>query len=134
MAFVHGKNTVITLDGDDLSAFTNTSELTRTADSHDTTTYGKETHVYEGGLQDGTASLGGIYDNSATGPRAIIEPLIGSKVVLIRQPEGAGSTLPQDSVTVLVTSYVETNPVADMVTWTCELQLSSAVDTTAQPV
>ena len=48
MAFVHGKNTFISLNGSDLSAFTNTSELGRTADSHDVTTYGKNSHVYAG--------------------------------------------------------------------------------------
>lgn len=133
MAFVHGKNTFISLDGDNLSAFTNTSTLTRTADTHDVTTYGKNSRVRTGGLLDGTASMGGIYDNTAgTGPRAVIEPLVGTTVELIRQPEGTGSGKPQDKVDVVVKSYVETNPVADMVTWTCELELSDDVDSTAQ--
>jgi hypothetical protein len=133
MAFVHGKDTFISIDGDDISSVTNTSTFTRTADSHDVTTYGEDNHVYVGGLGDGTCSIGGIYENTAvTGPRAVIEPLIGTNVTLIRQPEGTGSGLPQDSVDVLVVNYVETSPVADMVTWTAELQLSGAVDSTAQ--
>ncbi|PSL02883.1 hypothetical protein CLV30_109191 [Haloactinopolyspora alba] len=133
MAFVHGKNTVITLGGDDLSAYTNNSELTRSADSHDVTTYGNDAHVFEGGLKNGTATMSGIYDNTAdTGPRAVVEPLVGTVVELVRQPEGAGSGLPQDTVQVLVTNYVETNPVADMVTWSAELQLSGTIDTTPQ--
>lgn len=133
MAFIHGKDTFISLDGDNLSAFTNTSTLTRTADSHDVTTYGQGAHVYAGGLQDGTAAIGGIYDNTAaTGPRGVIEPLIGTVVVLVRQPEGVGAGKPTDTVNVLVTQYVETNPVADMVTWTAELQLSGPVASTVQ--
>lgn len=132
MAFVHGKDTFISLNGSDLSAFTNTSELSRSADSHDVTTYGKNSHVYQGGLLDGTASMGGIYDNGATGPRDIIEPLIGTVVTLIRRPEGTGTGRPQDSVAVLVTGYVETNPVADMVTWSAELQMSDEVTSTNQ--
>lgn len=135
MAFIHGKNTFISLDAVDLSTFTNTSEIGRSADSHDVTTYGTEVrkpHVYQGGLLDGTATLAGIYDNGVTGPRATIEPLIGTNVTLVRQPEGTGAGLPQDSVTVLVMSYTETNPVADMVAWECELQLSGIVDTAAQ--
>lgn len=132
MAFVHGKNTYISLNGADLSAFTNTSDLTRTADKHDVTTYGKNSHVYQGGLGDGAASMGGIYDNTATGPRDIIEPLIGQNVTLIRRTEGTGSGRPQDSVNVLVEEYVETNPVADMVTWSCKLQLSDEVTSTDQ--
>lgn len=133
MSFVHGKDTFISLDGDDLSAFCNTSTLTRSADTHDVTTYGKDDHVFAGGLGNGTCSIGGIYDNTAvTGPRAVVEPLVGTTVTLIRQPEGTGSGLPQDSVSVVVTNYVETSPVADMVTWTAELQLSDAIDSTAQ--
>lgn len=133
MAFVHGKDTFVSLDGSDLSAFTNTSEVTRTADSHDVTTYGNGTHVYVGGLKDGTATMGGTYDNTAsTGPAAVIKPLLGTNVDFVRQIEGAGSGLPQESVEVLVTQYVETAPVADMVTWTCEMQLSGPIDDTAQ--
>lgn len=132
MAFVHGKDTKITLNASDLSAFTNTSALTRTADSHDVTTYGQSTHVYAGGLKDGTASMGGIYDNAVTGPKDTIDPLIGTVVELVRQPEGVGVGKPTDTVQVLVTQYVETSPVADMVSWTVELQLSGPVVTTAQ--
>jgi hypothetical protein len=132
MAFKHGKDTFISLDGDDLSAFVNTSELTREADSHDVTTYGKDDHVFLGGLGAGSASMSGIYDDGATGPRAVIEPLVGTVVTLIRQPLGTGASLPQDSVSVLVGKYVETNPVADMIAWSVELTLSDAVDSTAQ--
>lgn len=133
MAFVHGKDTFISLDGKDLSPFTNTSELTRQADSHDVTTYGKDDHVVAGGLRKGSASMGGIYDNTATtGPRAVINPLVGTVVPLVRQPEGVGTGKPTDTVNVLVEEYVETNPVADMVTWSVKLTLSDAVASTTQ--
>jgi hypothetical protein len=134
MAFQHGKRTFISLAGDNLSTFTTTSQLEVNADSHDVTTYGKDAHVFSGGLKGGAASISGVYDNTAlTGPRAVILPLVGTVVELIRQPEGPGSGKPQDKVDVLVLKYVETNPVADMVTWSCDLQLSDDVDSTAQP-
>lgn len=133
MTFVHGKNTVIILDGDDLSAFTRTSSLERGADKHDVTTYGKNDHVFAGGLGMNAFSMGGIYDNTAsTGPRGVIEPLVGTVVTLVRRPEGTGVGKPQDSVSVLVEKYVETNPVDDMVTWTADLQPSDAVTSTTQ--
>lgn len=132
MAFVHGKNTFISLAGNNLSAYCNSSDFGRKADKHDVTTYGKNDHVYEGGLGDGEANISGIYDNTAAGPRDIIEPLIGTVVTLIRRPEGTGSGLPQDSVSVLVEEYVETSPVADMVTWSAKLQPSDAVTSTNQ--
>lgn len=131
--FVHGKSTFISLDGDNLSTFTTTSDLDRKADSHDVTTYGKNAHVFAGGLLTGEASMAGIYDNTAgTGPRGVIRPLVGQVVELIRQPEGTGTGKPQDKVDVLVTGYKETAPVADMVTWECTMQLSDDVDSTAQ--
>ncbi|SCG38240.1 hypothetical protein [Micromonospora zamorensis] len=134
MAFVHGKNTFISLGGDDLSAFTTTSQLEKTADSHDVTTYGKKAHVFNGGLLNGSGTISGIYDSTAsTGPRAVINPLVGTVVELIRQPEGAGTGKPQDVVDVLVTKYTETNPVADMVTWSCDLQFSDEINSAAQP-
>lgn len=134
MAFVHGKDTFISLDGNDLSQYTNTSELTRTADSHDVTAYGKRSHVFNGGLLGGKATMGGTYDNTAsTGPRAVINPLIGQVVELVRKPEGTGTGRPVDTVNVLVTQYVETNPVADMVTWSCDMQLSDDVVSSTEP-
>lgn len=133
MSFTHGKNTFVSLDGDNLSTYSNNVEFNRTADSHDVTTFGKNSHVYNGGLGDGTATITGIYDNTAgTGPRAVIEPLIGTVTPLIHRPEGTGSGRPQDTVDVLVMSYGETSPVADMVTWTVELQFSDDVVTAAQ--
>lgn len=133
MTFIHGKNTYISLNGTDISTFTTESDLSREADEHDVTTYGKSAHVFAGGLLAGKASVKGIYDNTAvTGPRAVIRPLLGTVVTLIRRPEGTGSGRPQDSVSVHVKSYVETNPVADMVAWSCELTLSDAVTSTTQ--
>jgi hypothetical protein len=132
MSFVHGRNTYISLNGSVLSAYCNDSEFGRTSDSHDVTTYGKNSKCYSGGLLDGTFTMKGVYDNTTAGPRDIIEPLIGTNVTLIRRVEGTGSGLPQDSVTVLVTKYVETSPVADMVSWSCDCQCSDDITSTNQ--
>lgn len=133
MAKVHGKDTYVSLDGDDLSAYANNVEYNRTGDSHDVTTFGNDAHVFNGGLLNGTATVTGIYDNTAlTGPRGVITPLIGTVVPLVYRPEGTGAGLPEDTVDVLVTSYAETAPVADMVTWVAQLQLSGDVATDAQ--
>lgn len=134
MAIVHSKDTVITLDGDDLSAWTNTSEFEVSIDEHDVTCYGADDHVVAGGLRAGTISMGGFYDNTAAGPKAIIEPLLdaGVNVTLIRRPEGTGSGLPQESLSVLVKTYTESSPVEDYVTWTCEMTKSGAITRTTQ--
>lgn len=134
MAFVHGKDTVVTVNSTDISAFTNTSEFNPTADSHDVTTYGKDGHVFSPGLTSGTFTLGGIYDSStSSGPRAVLQPLVGAAATtVVRQPEGAGSGKPQDSFSGLLTSYTETSPVADMVAWSAEFQISDSVTSTSQ--
>jgi hypothetical protein len=133
MTFIHGRNTYISLNAVDLSAYVTTSDISRKSDSHDVTTYGKNSHVFSGGLLGGDASMSGVYDSAATvGPRAAIRPLVGTVVELIRRPEGTGSGKPQDRVNVLVAEYVETNPVAEMITWTCKMQLSDDINATAQ--
>lgn len=133
MAFVHGKGSVVSLGGDDLSVYSNSVEFARTGDSHDVTTFGKNAHVKQGGLLDGTATISGVYDNTAmTGPRAVIEPLIGTVAELIWRPEGTGTGRPEDTVDVLVTGYTESSAVADMITFSVSLELSDDVATAAQ--
>lgn len=132
MAFIHGKGSVYLLNAVDLSAFSNNVEFKRTADKHDVTTFGKNSHVYQGGLGDGTATLSGIYDDGAAGPRATIEPLVGTVVAFVHRPEGTGAGKPQDTVQVLVEGYTETEAVADMVMWSADLQLSGDVTTVDQ--
>lgn len=133
MAFKHGKGTVFKVNAKDISAYTQTSEISRGSDEHDVTGYGKDDHVVQGGLLKGSFSAEGTYDSTAvSGPRAALQPLIGTTVPVIRQPEGTGSGLPQDSFDALITEYVETNPVADMIKWSVKGTISDAVDTTAQ--
>ena len=133
MPKIHGKRTVVKLDGDDLTTYSNNSTLEFTSDSHDTTTYGKDAHVFDGGLLNGTATISGFYDSTAmTGPRAVIQPLVGTVVEFIHQSEGTGSGKPQDKVDALVLKYSQTHPVADYITWSVDLQFSDTVDSTAQ--
>ena len=133
MAFVHGKNTVITVATTDLSAYTDSSELERSGDSHDVTTYGNSAHRKAGGLLDGSFKMSGTYDNTAsTGPRGKLEPLLGTICAVVRQPEGAGTGKAQDSFDALLTKYVETSPVADMVKWSAEFEIDGDVDSTPQ--
>lgn len=127
MAFVHGRDAVVTLNAIDLSTFTNKVEFSREAEAHDTTAFGKDSKTYAGGLRDAKVSLEGTYDNGASGPEAIIQPLLGNTVVLIYKPEGTGTGLPIRTVSVVVISYKESTEVANMIKWTCELQCSDDV-------
>lgn len=134
MAFIHGKDTLITVDSNDLSAFTNSSDFSQSSDSHDVTAYGATNKAYQAGLIDGTFSMAGIYDNAAGGPRTVLQALqvAGAAFTIIRQPEGAGTTLDQDSFSAIITSYEESSPVDDMINWTADFQISGVVTSTAQ--
>lgn len=133
MSFTHGKNTVVIFNGTDISQFTKNTDWEETADSHDTTCYGKNSHVFQGGLKTGKASLSGIYDDTATGPYDIVRPQRGNVVSLVYRPEGTGSGKPQETVNVLVTSWKQSAPVADMIQWTAEFTFSDDITMINQP-
>lgn len=133
MAFVHGKSTVITVATKDISPYCKTSSYEGTADFHDVTGYGKNSHVKAGGLLDAKFTCGGTYDNTASvGPRAALKPLLGTSVVVTRKPEGTATGRPLDTFTGVLTKYTETNPVDDMVTWSAEVEISDDITTTVQ--
>lgn len=132
----HGKNVEITVDADDLTDYSDTCEMNYGSDVHQTTTYGSaqasNAHAQKGGLRTGDASIGGLYEKGALGPAAILKPLYGTNVVFTYKPEGTGTGLPLETVTVVVGEYKETSPVADYVRWTAKLTFDGAVAFTTQ--
>ena len=134
MPKIHGKNTVVLLGGVDLTSYSNNSQLDFEPDNHDTTTYGKNSHVFSAGLLNGSATVSGFYDSSqSAGPRAVIKPLLGvSDVAFVHRPEGSGAGLPQDAVNCVIKKYTQTHPVADMITWSVDLQFSDDVNSANQ--
>lgn len=135
MTNFHGKLTVVKLNGVDYSEYSNATDFKDATDAHDNTTYGKNRKTYHAGLGDGTISVGGFYDNTAVeGPRALFKPLkaAGTAVEFTYRPEGTGVGKAQSLVDVIITSFEESSPVADMVTWTAELQMTGDLVETAQ--
>lgn len=132
MATKHSKLTVILVDGNDISAFCTDSSCEQNAKTEDTTTYGKDAEVYDPALLSSAFSCSGKYDDGATGPRAVLKPLVGTKVTVQYRPEGTGSGLPQDEFDVVITKYTETAPVAGYRTWALDTQPSDEWDSTDQ--
>lgn len=133
MAEAHGKLTVVKLNAADISVYTDSTTFEREADEHDSTAYGVNDKEVVGGLLGGKVTIGGKYITGATGPGTVIEALLGTKVAFVYRAEGTGTTKPERACTVLVKSYNQSSPVADIVRWTAELTISGAVTTTAQP-
>lgn len=133
MSKAHGSKTVIKVDTDDISQFTDASELTRAGDSHNTTTYGNTAHRKDGGLTDGKFTMAGVWDSAVgTGVDDVLSPLQAQKAVITRQLEGTGSGKKQEKFTAVMTSYVTSAPVADFIRWTSEWELDGPIDDTPQ--
>jgi len=133
MGVVHGKGVVVSVDAKDLSVYGTSCEYELKADSHDVTTFGNDTKVFAGGLKESSMKIEGIYDDTeTTGPRAVLEPLVGAIAEMIYKPEGA-SAGPTRTFDALCTTYTETAPVADMIKFSAQFQGSGAVATTDPP-
>ncbi len=135
MGFVHGKGTVVSVDSNDMSVFGTSCEFELKADAHDVTTFGHDNKVFAGGLKESSFKLEGTYDDTAdVGPRATLEPAVGTVIEVIYKPEGATAAKPTRTFQALLTTYTETAPVADMVKFSAQFQGSGEIDlTTAGP-
>jgi hypothetical protein len=133
MATAHGKATILTVATKDISPYTKTSSLERSAKVHDTTGYGVDDEVYAGGLRGGKFTCSGVYDNTASvGPRNALNSLVGTVVAIVRKVEGTGTGKPNDAFNAVLEKYTETNPHDDMVTWSADFTVSGAVTATTQ--
>jgi len=132
MARKHSKLTVILVAGNNISADCTDSNCEQSSGTEDTTTYGKNAVVKDPTLLDGAFGCSGKYADGATGPRAVLKPLVGTKVNVKYRPEGTGSGLPQDSFDAVITKYVETAPTAGYRLWSLETEPSDAWDSTNQ--
>jgi hypothetical protein len=134
MATSHGRKTVITVSTKDISPYCKTSSLERGAAVHNTTGYGVDDELNEGGLRNGKFTCGGVYDNTASvGPANALDPLVGTVCAVVRKVEGTGTGKPLQTFNAVLEKYVETNPHDDMVTWSADFTVSGTVAKTVQP-
>jgi hypothetical protein len=130
MAFVHGKNSVFTIASEELTSFLDSVELSFSVDTAETTTLGVEAKTYLSGPSDGTISLSGKYDSTATtGPDATLQAIIGSETASAWEygPEGDASGDVKYSGNGFLTGYKVTSPVGDVVAFTADIQITGAV-------
>lgn len=132
MARKHSKYTVVLIDDNDVSEFCLDSSCEQSSGTEDNTTYGKNAVVKDPTLLNGAFSCSGKYDSDVTGPRAVLKPLVGTKVNVKYRPEGTGTGLPQDSFDVVITKYTETAPVAGYRTWALDTEPSDEWDSNNQ--
>lgn len=141
MPFSHGKNFAFKLDNAGgtlqvLTAYLDSVELNNTVDVGETTTAGAEAKTYVSGQSDGTLSISGKYDRTATtGPHAILTGLIGLETTSSFEygPDGSTNGYVKKTGEVFLTSYVVSSPVGDVVTFTADFQVTGAITETVWP-
>ena len=137
MAFVHGKGAVVNIDDSagtprDLSAYITSSDFEITAETAETTAYGKSAKTFIVGLKDGKVSFNGNWDVTATtGPDAVLSGLIGVGPLTVDwRPAGSASTNVKYTGEAICTSYKASAPVGGIVTFSASFQFSDTVTRT----
>jgi hypothetical protein len=132
MARKKAKDAVIIVDGNNISTYLRNVNRKRSGGTEDNTTFGKDDVVKDPTLGTGEFGFSGKYDSEAAGPRAVLDPLVNTKVNIKYRPEGTGSGLPQDSFDAVITGYEETGEVAGYIGFVCTTEPSDAWDTADQ--
>jgi hypothetical protein len=126
------KDAVIIVDDNDITTYVTNVNRKRSGGTEDNTTFGKDDIVKDPTLGTGEFGCSGKYDSAAGGPRAVLDPLVNTKVNIKFRPEGTGSGLPQDSFDAVITGYEETGEVAGYIGWVLTTEPSDTWDTADQ--
>lgn len=133
MAFAHGRLTVFKINAVDMSAWTDNTDFTDEADVHDTTTYGKSAHTKAPGLLNGAISVGGTYDAAVSAIEATVRPLIGTTTAIELGPEGSTSGKKKFTGNAVVKNFNTSHPVAGMVKWKADLEITDVITVGTYP-
>lgn len=124
MAAQHGKGTALLVDQYDLSGYLNNADWSRTADTHETTTYGKDSKTYIPGLMDGTVSVEGLHETAAGSTDPVLASALGAtagqivSLLLQGQTQGGRAKIGRSELT----GYDTSSPVSDIVSVSAEFQ------------
>lgn len=130
MAFRHGKNTVVLYNGFNLSSYFNEASVSQKVDTAETTAFGNDAKTYITGQQDGTISLKGMFDGSASAIDVTLSGVIGaaSPDVITVAPDGVVSGRRVFFGKAHETSYEISAPVSDVVSATAEVQVTGGAN------
>lgn len=125
MAFSHGKDTHFTLDGTDISAYTDTSELQRAVENAEVTAYTNDDRAYIAGLRGHTIPLGGPWDPILDA--AVIGADAGAVAAWVFGPAGSGTGSVRYTGNCLFENYTVSSPVSGRTAWSATLRVTAAV-------
>lgn len=134
---IHGKDSVFSVEDSagttlrDLSTNLTNVAFSRSNDVHDKTGFGAEGHEFIAGLTNGTITLTGWTDTTATtGTLTVLDSLVGLDSVTVGWeygPHGNATGAVKYSGECVLVSLDVSDPIADLVSFTCQLQISGNV-------
>lgn len=129
--FAHGKAAVFKVADNggslrDVSNVINSSGLSRSVETGETTAFGSNDKSYIPGLRDATISLGGMSDATVDGYLAGILGH-GTPVAWELYPQGSVTGYPKYSGSAILTSYESSVEVGGVVAISGELQVTGAI-------
>ncbi len=129
--FRHGKNINVYIDEYDFSTYFNDVSASTSVDTAETSAFGTSAKTYVVGHRDGTVSLGGMFEGTAsTGTDQYFASVLGSatkqKVIVAVEghSNGTGAIMLQADDT----SYEVSSAIADIVQASAEFQSTDAVE------
>lgn len=129
MAFRHGRFAEITVAAADLSDYCDSADLSIDVDTADTSTFGLTWKTAITGMAGASVDLSGNYDPTATvGPAAVLTGLIGDDPFAVTVYPGGNITgQASRAFSAILTSYKESSPVGDKVTFSASLLVTGPV-------
>jgi len=129
--FAHGKNVNVFLNEFDFSTYFNDVSASTSVDTAETSAFGTSAKTYIVGHRDGTISLSGMFEGTAsTGTDAFFATALGSstKNKIIVAPQG--NSLAAGAIMLVAddTSYEVSSAIADVVQASAEFQSTDAVE------
>jgi len=129
--FRHGKNVNVYLDEFDFSTYFNNVSASTSIDTAETSAFGTSAKTYVVGHRDGTVSLGGMFEGTAsTGTDEFFDTALGNatKTQVIVAPEGHSNGTGAILLIADDTSYEVSGAIADIVQASAEFQSTDAVE------
>ena len=141
MPFVHGKALGFKIDNaagslQVLTSFVDSVKLNNGVGMGETTTAGAEAKTYVSGQSDGSLSISGKWDGTATtGPDAILSGLVGLETSSTFEygPEGTTAGKVKKSGECFLTSYVVDESASGVCLFTADFQVTGAIATGVWP-
>ena len=128
--FAHGKNVNVFVNEYDFSTYFNDVSASSMVETAEVSAFGSSAKEYIVGLTDGTVSLSGMFDGTATGTDVVFSAVLGSttKQNVIVAPSGHSNGANAIVLEADDTSYEVSGAVADVVQTSAEFQSSDGVE------